>query len=67
MRKCVKISKLRMLRLSKGFSQQHVACKLKITRQYLSLIELGERPITEKVLPRIMKFYKVKNKRELIG
>lgn len=67
MNKPIKISKLKLLRVIQGLSQQQVSESINITRQYLSLMERNEMPISSKVLPRLMKFYKVKNKREILG
>ena len=67
MKKTIKISKLKLLRVIQGLSQQIVSESVEIERSYLSKMERGKLPITENVLPRLMKFYKVKNKREIIG
>lgn len=67
MKKTIKISKLKLLRVIQGLSQQIVSESIEIERSYLSKMERGKMPITENVLPKLMKFYKVKNKREIIG
>ena len=67
MNKPIKISKLKLLRVIQGLSQQIVSESVEIERSYLSKMERGKMPITENVLPKLMKFYKIKNKREIIG
>ena len=67
MNKPIKISKLKLLRVIQGLSQQIVSESVEIDRSYLSKMERGKMPIAENVLPKLMKFYKIKNKREIIG
>ena len=63
----IKISKLRLLRVVQGLNQKYVADNVGIDRSYLGKMEQKVRPISPNVLPKLMKFYKVKNKREILG
>lgn len=51
--------KLKSLRLEKGFSQQHVADKVGITKQMISLYETGKNTPTPDTLLALAKFFKV--------
>lgn len=51
--------KLKNLRLAKGFSQQHVADKVGITKQMISLYETGKNTPTPDTLLALAKFFKV--------
>lgn len=66
MSKPIKISKLKLLRVVQGLSQQIVSDSVGIERTYLSKMERGKMPISSKVMPRLMKFYNIKNQREII-
>jgi transcriptional regulator with XRE-family HTH domain len=44
-------------RLSRDWEQQETAIKLKVSQPYLSLIEAGKRPVTEKLAQRAMRVF----------
>ncbi len=44
-------------RLSRNLEQQAAAAKLKVSQPYLSLIEAGKRPVTEKLARRVVRVF----------
>ncbi len=46
-------------RVSRNWEQQTAAAKLKVSQPYLSLIELGKRPVTEKLARRAVQVFKL--------
>jgi transcriptional regulator with XRE-family HTH domain len=46
-------------RLSRNWEQQEAATKLKVSQPYLSLIEAGKRPVTEKLARRAVSVFKL--------
>lgn len=46
-------------RLSRDWEQQEAAAKLKVSQPYLSLIESGKRPVTEKLARRAVSVFKL--------
>jgi transcriptional regulator with XRE-family HTH domain len=54
---------LRKARLAAGFSQEELAFKAEISRNYVSLLELGQKSPTVQVLMRVCKALGVKASR----
>ena len=63
----IKISKLRLLRVVQGLNQKYVADNVGIDRSYLGKMEQKVRPISPNVLPKLMKFYRVRHISDIIG
>jgi transcriptional regulator with XRE-family HTH domain len=48
---------LKLARKQKGWSQEHAACKLRVSQPYLSLLEGGRRRVTDRLAQRAVKVY----------
>lgn len=59
------LSKMKLVRLQKGYKNKEVAKRLNVSSAYLSMLENGSAIITSEILARLAKIYEVPAK-ELI-